>query len=149
MAVTVWSVHGLLRCNRLPVPGVLTSVSLQQTRGGGAVGPEFDRFVASASPGLLKTAYLLTGDTGEAEDLLQSALLRVFRRWGAISESPTAYAFTVLMNLSRDHRRWRHRQRTWQPNHRAHPLLLIRSGNCWTARRLFKRLGGCRSRSRR
>ena len=112
MAVTVWSVHGLLRCNRLPVPGVLTSVSLQQTRGGGAVGPEFDRFVASASPGLLKTAYLLTGDTGEAEDLLQSALLRVFRRWGAISESPTAYAFTVLMNLSRDHRRWRHRQRT-------------------------------------
>ncbi len=87
-------------------------MSAQQSCDGGAVHPEFDRFVASASPGLLRAAYLLTGDTGEAEDLLQSALLRVFRRWGAISESPTAYAFTVLMNLSRDHRRWLDRQRT-------------------------------------
>jgi RNA polymerase sigma-70 factor (sigma-E family) len=87
-------------------------VSAQQSRDGGAADHEFDRFVASASPGLLRAAYLMTGDTGEAEDLLQSALLRVFRRWGAISESPTAYAFTVLMNLSRDHRRQQHRQRT-------------------------------------
>jgi RNA polymerase sigma-70 factor (sigma-E family) len=87
-------------------------VSARQSCDGGAVAHEFDRFVASASPGLLRAAYLLTGDIGEAEDLLQSALLRVFRRWGAISESPTAYAFTVLMNLSRDHRRWLQRQRT-------------------------------------
>ena len=87
-------------------------MSAQQSRDGRLVDREFDRFVASASPGLLRTAYLLTSDTGEAEDLLQGALLRVFRRWETISESPTAYAFTVLMNLSRDHRRWLRRQRT-------------------------------------
>jgi RNA polymerase sigma-70 factor (sigma-E family) len=87
-------------------------VSAQQSRDGAAAGPEFDRFVASASPGLLRAAYLLTGDAGDAEDLLQSALLRVFKRWGAIRERPTAYAFTVVMNLSRDHRRWLKRQRT-------------------------------------
>ena len=86
-------------------------MSTHRSRVGGAVDNEFDRFVATASPGLLRAAYLLTGDTGDAEDLLQAALLRVFRRWGAISESPTAYAFTVLMNLSRDHRRRLHRQR--------------------------------------
>jgi RNA polymerase sigma-70 factor (sigma-E family) len=87
-------------------------VSAQRSRDGGAADHEFDRFVASASPGLLRAAYLMTGDTGEAEDLLQSALLRVFRRWEAISESPTAYAFTVLMNLSRDHHRRQHRHQT-------------------------------------
>jgi RNA polymerase sigma factor (sigma-70 family) len=85
----------------------------QQTSDGLAVGREFDRFVASASPGLLRAAYLLTGDRGDAEDLLQNALLRVFRRWQTISGPPTGYAFTVLVNLSRDHRRWlRRRPRT-------------------------------------
>ena len=87
-------------------------MSAPQSCDGAAVDRDFDHFVASASPGLLRAAYLLTGDTCEAEDLLQGALLRVFRRWGAISESPTSYAFTVLMNLSRDRRRWLHRQRT-------------------------------------
>lgn len=87
-------------------------MSAQHGCGGEAADREFDRFVASESPGLLRSAYVLTGDTAEAEDLLQSTLLRVFRRWGTIRESPTAYAFTVLMNLSRDHRRWLHRQRT-------------------------------------
>src|SRR5436305_7648604 len=70
-----------------------------------AVGPEFDRFVASASPGLLRAAYLLTGDRPDAEDLLQNALLRVFRRWEAISGPPAGYALRVLVNLSHDHRR--------------------------------------------
>ena len=70
-----------------------------------AVGQEFDRFVASASPGLLHAAYLLTGNRSDAEDLLQNALLRVFRRWETISGPPAGYAFRVLVNLSRD--RWR------------------------------------------
>ena len=34
----------------------------------------FDEFVATRSPALLRTAYLLTGDHGLAEDLLQTAL---------------------------------------------------------------------------
>jgi RNA polymerase sigma-70 factor (sigma-E family) len=74
---------------------------------------DFDRFVASASPGLLRAAYLLTGDRADAEDLLQNALLRVFRRWQTITGPPTGYAFAVLVNLSSDHRRWlRRRPRT-------------------------------------
>src|SRR5438874_13351674 len=82
----------------------------QQSSGGHALDREFDRFVASASPGLLRAAYLLTGDRADAEDLLQNALLRVFRSWQTISGPPTGYAFAVLANLSRDHHRWLRRR---------------------------------------
>lgn len=66
---------------------------------------EFERFAARASPALLCSAFLLTGDLGHAEDLLQVTLLRVAGRWEAIHGSPDAYAHEVLVNLSRD--RWR------------------------------------------
>jgi RNA polymerase sigma-70 factor (sigma-E family) len=66
------------------------------------VDPGFDDFVESRSTALLRTAYLLTGDRGHAEDLLQTALLRTARRWSAAREHPEAYTRQVLMNLSRD-----------------------------------------------
>jgi RNA polymerase sigma-70 factor (sigma-E family) len=65
----------------------------------------FEQFVSAASPQLLRSAYLLLGDRDDAEDLLQTALIRTLRRWDAISGSPAAYAFAVLVNLSRDHKR--------------------------------------------
>jgi DNA-directed RNA polymerase specialized sigma24 family protein len=74
------------------------------------VDASFERFVVSASPGLLRTAYLLTGDRGHAEDLLQSALMRTLRRWQAISQSPHAYTREVLINLARDGYRARGRR---------------------------------------
>jgi RNA polymerase sigma-70 factor (sigma-E family) len=66
------------------------------------VDPSFDAFVADRSTALLRTAYLLTGDRGYAEDLLQTALLRVFRHWSRAREAPEAYTRQVLVNLSRD-----------------------------------------------
>jgi RNA polymerase sigma-70 factor (sigma-E family) len=54
----------------------------------------------------MRTAYVLTGDRGQAEDLLQAALWRVARNWAAIEGSPDAYTHRVLINLSRDRRRW-------------------------------------------
>lgn len=65
----------------------------------------FERFAVRASPALLRSAFLLTGDLGHAEDLLQATLLRVVRRWESIHGSPDAYAHEVLVNLSRDRRR--------------------------------------------
>ena len=67
--------------------------------------PDFERFVLERSTGLLRTAVLLVGDRGHAEDLVQTALLRLARRWGSIREHPEAYARKVLVNLTRDH--WR------------------------------------------
>lgn len=71
------------------------------------------------SPALLRTAYLLTGDRGHAEDLLQTTLLRVAWRWSAASAQPEAYARRVLVNLSRD--RWRNLSRRVREHH--HPDL--------------------------
>lgn len=70
------------------------------------VDPTFDTFVARSSTALLRTAYLLTGDRGHAEDLLQTALLRTARRWSQACGAPEAYARQVLVNLSRDRIRW-------------------------------------------
>ncbi|MDT0277590.1 sigma factor [Blastococcus goldschmidtiae] len=42
---------------------------------------EFAGFVEQWSPALMRVAYLLTGDRGLAEDLLQTALLKIRRRW--------------------------------------------------------------------
>jgi RNA polymerase sigma-70 factor (sigma-E family) len=66
---------------------------------------EFEAFVLRASERLLRVAFLLTGDRGHAEDLLQTALLRTARRWRAAREAPDAYARRALVNLSHD--RWR------------------------------------------
>ncbi|MEV0630158.1 sigma factor [Nonomuraea wenchangensis] len=42
------------------------------------------------SPRLLRTAYLLCRDWAQAEDLLQTALVRVWRAWGRVGEHPDA-----------------------------------------------------------
>jgi DNA-directed RNA polymerase specialized sigma24 family protein len=69
---------------------------------------EFEAFVAGSSRRLLRTAYLLTGDRGHAEDLLQTALERTARRWSRLQGAPEAYARRVLVNAATD--RWRRRK---------------------------------------
>jgi RNA polymerase sigma-70 factor (sigma-E family) len=75
---------------------------------------DFDRFVADSSDTLLRTAYLIVGDLGEAEDLVQETLFEVARRWPRIRrmEYPIAYARRILVNraLSGSARRTRRRQ---------------------------------------
>jgi len=70
---------------------------------------DFEAFARAATPRLLRTAYLLVGDVGDAEDLVQTALLRTARRWRSAQGAPTAYARVVLVNLAKD--RSRHRAR--------------------------------------
>lgn len=69
----------------------------------------FDRFVLDRSTALLRLAVLLVDDRGHAEDLLQTALLRLCVRWRSVQAHPEAYVRRVLVNLARD--RWRHRAR--------------------------------------
>jgi RNA polymerase sigma-70 factor (sigma-E family) len=72
---------------------------------------QFDAFVAGASTRLLRTAYLLCGDRGHAEDLVQTALLRTARRWRTARDAPEAYTRRVVVNLAKD----RHRARGRRP----------------------------------
>jgi RNA polymerase sigma-70 factor (sigma-E family) len=64
---------------------------------------EFREFVSSRSPALLRTAYLLTGDHGHAEDLVQIALTRAHRHWGRVraAANPEAYVRKILVNERR------------------------------------------------
>jgi RNA polymerase sigma-70 factor (sigma-E family) len=65
----------------------------------------FETFVAERSTTLLRTAYLLTGDRGHAEDLLQTALIKAYRHWGRIDhDDPTAFVRRVLVTT---HASWR------------------------------------------
>jgi RNA polymerase sigma-70 factor (sigma-E family) len=85
-------------------------------RSGGVIDLEFEAFVVASSEPLLRVAYLLTGDRGHGEDLLQTALWRTARRWEVARNAPEAYARRTIVNLSHD--RWRHLRR--RP--REHPL---------------------------
>ena len=84
---------------------VATWLGAATFRRGVRVDQSFTEFVEQRSTDLLRTAYLLTGDRGHAEDLLQTALLRAAQRWSAARQAPVAYLRQILVNLARD--RWR------------------------------------------
>ncbi|MCU1589593.1 MAG: polymerase sigma-70 factor, sigma-E family [Frankiales bacterium] len=68
----------------------------------------FDVFVLGASRRLLRTAFLLVGDRGTAEDLLQDVLERMYARWSRIDD-PHAYARRAIAHAATN--RWRTRRR--------------------------------------
>jgi RNA polymerase sigma factor (sigma-70 family) len=70
---------------------------------------EFTAFVNAASASLLRAALALLGSREEAEDAVQTVLLRTFRRWEQAKQAPEAYSRTVLVNVCRE--RWRYRAR--------------------------------------
>jgi RNA polymerase sigma-70 factor (sigma-E family) len=65
----------------------------------------FEKFVTEGSRRLLQSAYLITGDRGQSEDLLQAALLQTARNWRSVHRAPGAYAHRVLVNMLHDRRR--------------------------------------------
>ena len=66
----------------------------------------FTAFVHQASPSLLRTAWLLTGDHHTAHDLVQAALVRTYVAWPRVrADSALAYTRRVLVNERTD--RWR------------------------------------------
>jgi len=69
---------------------------------------EFSAFVAEHGDELLRTAWLLCGDTHRAEELTQQALVRTYAAWGR-AHDPLAYTRRVLANLRVD--TWRRRRR--------------------------------------
>ena len=72
----------------------------------------FEEFVAARRPALLRSAYLLTGSHHDAEDLVQTTLLRVVPRWNRIAAHPEPYVRRVLARESVTRwrsRRWRER----------------------------------------
>lgn len=68
----------------------------------------FEDFVTTRSAYLLRTAYALTRDHTNAEDLLQTALARSWPAWGRIANDPEPYVRQVMVNTYRSwwRRKW-------------------------------------------
>jgi RNA polymerase sigma-70 factor (sigma-E family) len=70
----------------------------------------FEQFVAARSPALLRTAWLLTGDDGHAQDLVQTALAKAWPRWGTVQhDDPEGYVRAIVANTYATwwRRKWR------------------------------------------
>jgi RNA polymerase sigma-70 factor (sigma-E family) len=72
----------------------------------------FADFVAARGPALMRTASLLTGDRGHAEDALQEALTKAALKWPSISRdgNPEPYVRQALYTVVIDRWRWRSRR---------------------------------------
>ena len=60
---------------------------------------DFDAFVGARMGALVRFAYALTGDLGHAEDLVQTALLRVYRHRTA-PDDPERYVRRAIVNAN-------------------------------------------------
>lgn len=70
----------------------------------------FAEFVAARQAAMLRTAYLLTGHAQDAEDLVQTTLVKVVPHWRRIRDDPEPYVRRTMVheNVSRwRRRRWR------------------------------------------
>ena len=71
---------------------------------------EFEEYVAARRAALIRSAVLLGCPERDAEDVVQSALLRCYRHWRKVrrADRPDAYVYRVLVNTLRDERsrRW-------------------------------------------
>ena len=70
---------------------------------------DFRDYVASRYPSLVRAAYLMCGNQGQAEDLVQNALTKTYLAWGRIRrESVDPYVRRILHNdyVSERRRHW-------------------------------------------
>jgi len=63
----------------------------------------FETFYDAESRTLFRRLWLLTGNRGEAEELMQDAFLKVWERWEQVGamEDPVGYLYRTAMNLFR------------------------------------------------
>jgi len=74
---------------------------------------EFTQFVVARGPALRRTAYLMTGQWADAEDLTQTALSRLYLAWPRVRlDGAEGYARMILARSLVDaRRRFWHRER--------------------------------------
>ena len=108
----------------------------------GAEAEGFAQFVEARQRALQRTAWLLTGDWGLAEDLVQTALVRSWPRWERIRrrDDPEIYVRRAMVNCwaSWRCRRWwassppgtcltDRQERIWRPRWRCASQCMVRS----------------------
>jgi RNA polymerase sigma-70 factor (sigma-E family) len=73
---------------------------------------DFETWVSSRVPTLLRYAYLVTGNSNDAQDLVQDALAAAWAKWPRVRESRDIDAYVRRMIANAHISRWRrHRRR--------------------------------------
>jgi RNA polymerase sigma-70 factor (sigma-E family) len=72
----------------------------------------FSAFYAVEQARMVRVAFLLTGSTETAQDVVQDSFVRVYAKWGSIRD-PAGYLYRTVVNACRSqHRRATREQRT-------------------------------------
>ena len=68
---------------------------------------DFEEFFQAEHARLLRALFIVAGDRGEAEELMQEAFLSVWERWERVGrmEDPTGYLYRTAMNAFRSRAR--------------------------------------------
>ncbi|XVU27636.1 SigE family RNA polymerase sigma factor [Actinoplanes sp. CA-054009] len=87
-------------------------------------------FVHGRVKGLRRTAYLLCGDSHQADDIVQETLTKLYTRWPGIShvENVDAYVNTMLVRVFLDERRrgwWKVALLDWLPDRAPAPPVAV------------------------
>jgi RNA polymerase sigma-70 factor (sigma-E family) len=72
--------------------------------------PGFSDYVTARSGSLLRTAYLLTGNAADAEDLLQAALAKTYLAWDRIEDRGALDGYVRRAMVNTHISWWRHRR---------------------------------------
>ena len=74
---------------------------------------DFDAFYAASARRVLLAVYAVSGDLGDAEDILQEAYARAWQHWAKVSgyDNPEAWVYSAARRLATN--RWR-RLRRWR-----------------------------------
>jgi len=84
--------------------------------GAGTRHVEFSQYLAARQQALLRTAYLLTGDPDQAEDVLQNALAKLYLSWDRVRDRAALDAYVRRIIVNENNSLWR---RGWK--RREHP----------------------------
>jgi RNA polymerase sigma-70 factor (sigma-E family) len=72
---------------------------------------EFTEYLAARQPTLLRTAYLLTGDKHQAEDVLQTSLAKLYLAWDKVHDRGAVDAYVRRIMVNENNSLWR---RAWK-----------------------------------
>ncbi len=72
---------------------------------------EFTDYLAARQPSLLRTAYLLTGDRHQAEDVLQTSLAKLYLAWDKVHDRAAVDAYVRRIMVNENNSLWR---RAWK-----------------------------------
>jgi RNA polymerase sigma-70 factor (sigma-E family) len=72
---------------------------------------DFTAYLAARQPALLRTAYLLTGNRANAEDLLQNSLAKLYLSWDKVRQRESLDGYVRRIMVNENNSQWR---RPWK-----------------------------------